>query len=256
MFEKSAFHYTRPEDINIKKTMIQDKLRELDHPVESMTLGIFDEIGEFTAKKKRSYGSELYKTVGAFFRPNYERGILLYAMVKRFNINSFLEIGFGRGYSTFCAAMAMTEAGIDGKITTVDPNFDEEFISNLAKAFPKEWFSKIEFISGKSENVIPKLNSRFDMIYIDGDHTFDAVNKDWELTKDLYNKFVLFDDYMLPRPESQEGIEVASVVNQIQGLDKELIIMDRRIFLDDRGKSDSEIDYGQVLIRNPEFIEE
>jgi len=31
------------------------------------------------------------------------------------------------------------------------------------------------------------------------------------------------------------------------------MIMDRRIFVDDRKLSDAEIDYGQVLIKNPEF---
>ena len=39
-----------------------------------------------------------------------------------------LEIGFGRGYSTFCAVKAFKDFGIDGKITTIDPNFDQNFL--------------------------------------------------------------------------------------------------------------------------------
>ena len=41
---------------------------------------------------------------------------------------------------------------------------------------------------------------------------------------------------------------IVALIDEIEGYDKELIIGDRRIFLDDRGKSDSEIDYGQVLV--------
>ena len=58
---------------------------------------------------------------------------------------------------------------------------------------------------------------------------------------------VLFDDYHLPTKQ-QKDIEVSRVVNAIEEYEKELIIMDRRIFVDDRGLSDEDIDYGQVLV--------
>ena len=44
------------------------------------------------------------------------------------------------------------------------------------------------------------------------------------------------------------NIECAKVIDEIDGYNKELIIMDRRIFFDDRRIPDDEIDYGQVLI--------
>ena len=79
------------------------------------------------------------------------------------------------------------------------------------------------------------------MIYIDGDHTYDAVKKDWELSKDKWEKVVLFDDYHMPT-KNQKDIECAGVIDQIEDPTKELIIMDRRIFVDDRGMKDEEID--------------
>lgn len=230
----------------MKKVHIKDKLEELDFPVENLLLGDFDAIGEFTAKKNRSQDNPLYKKVGCFFRPNYERGLLIYSLIRRYKIKSYLEIGFGRGYSTFCAAKAMEDDGIDGKITTVDPNFDRNHLQNLSKVFPKNWFEKIEFVQGKSEDVVPTLGN-FDMIYIDGDHTYAAVKKDWEMCKDKWNKVVLFDDYHLPT-KSQKDIECAKLIDEIDDPSKELIIMDRRIFLDDRGLRDDEIDYGQVVL--------
>jgi len=233
---------------------IKDKLEEIGVQLDrDINLGDFDSIGEYTAKRTRTRGTELYKSVGCFYRPNYERGILIYSLIKKYNIKSFLEIGFGRGYSTFCAALAMIDAGIDGKIVTVDPSIDEEYLKQLANVFPKEWFDKIEFIKNRSENVLPKIEETFDMVYIDGDHTYDGVCKDWEGTKDKFNKFLLFDDYHLPS-KTHHDIDCARLIDQIEDKTKELIIMDRRIFLDDRGYADNEIDYGQVLLTKHENL--
>ena len=236
----------------MKTLFIRDILEEIDFPVESMSLGDFDFIGEFTAKKNRDRSSDLYKQVGCFFRPNYERGLLIYALITKFQISSFLEIGFGRGYSAFCAAMAMSNSGIDGKIVTVDPNFDEKHLENLTTVFPDTWFNKITFMRGPSETVVPKIEEKFDMIYIDGDHREEAVRKDWEMTRDKYNKFLLFDDYHLPT-KNQRDIECARVIDNIEDDSKKLIKMDRRIFFDDRRIPDEKIDYGQVLLTNPEL---
>jgi len=236
----------------MKRIDIREKLEQIGMPFEKLRLGDFDQIGEYTAKKTRSSDSELYKTVGCFFRPNYERGLLIYSLIKKYNLKSFLEIGFGRGYGTFCAAMALQENG-GGKIVTIDPLFGEEstkqHIKRLTNAFPKEWFfsNDIQYIPGFSQSILPSLNEKFDFIYIDGNHTYEATKCDWLNTKGKFNKFLLFDDYHLPT-KKQKDIECARVIDEIDDFDKELIIMDRRIFFDDRRIPDKEIDYGQVLI--------
>ena len=231
---------------NIKKVMIHEKLKSLGISVEDLSLGDFDQIGEMTAKKKRDPNSDLYKSVGAFFRPNYERGILIYSLIKHYNVKSFLEIGFGRGYGTMCAALAMSENG-GGKIASIDPNFDQDFLNQLGQVFPQQWFEMIQFIQGKSQDYLPTTKEKFDFIYIDGDHTYTATKRDWELCKDRYNKLLLFDDYHLPG-KVQKDIECSNLIDQIEDESKELIIQDRRIFLDDRGYTDDQIDYGQVLL--------
>ena len=232
----------------MKRVMIQEKLREMDVYVEDISLGDFDVIGEYTARKNRSQGSDLYKSVGCFFRPNYERGILMYYLTRKKEFNSVLEIGFGRGYSTFCMAKAMCDHGIDGKIVTVDPNLPRDLLNNLTKVFPKEWFEKIEFISGTSDQYFSdNPEAKFDFIYIDGDHRYEAVKKDWENSKDRFNKALLFDDYH-QSTKSQKDIDCAEVIDKIEDESKELIILDRRIFLDDKQIKDEDIDYGQVLL--------
>ena len=232
----------------MRKLDIREKLEELGTPVSSLSLGDFDAIGEYTAKKTRGHNSDLYKSVGCFFRPNYERGLLIYTLIRKFKLTSFLEIGFGRGYSTFCAAKAFSDSGIRGRIVTVDPNFDQALITRLKSIFPSQWFSMIEFRSGASSSVVPSVEGNFDMIYIDGDHTYEGVKGDWDLCKNKYNAFLLFDDYHLPTKNSGPEIQCAKLIDEIDDKSKELIIMDRRIFFDDRRIPDDKIDYGQVLL--------
>lgn len=234
----------------MKQIHIKNKLSEIGMPVESLSLGDFDGIGEFSAKKTRDPNSDLYKKVGAFFRPNYERGLLIYSLIKQYSLKTYLEIGFGRGYSAICAAKAMHDLGVDGTVFTVDINFDEKQMNLLKNVMPGEWLSRIVAIKGDSREVLPEVFARqpsFDMVYIDGDHRADAVRSDWESVKDRWSAFCLFDDYHLPT-KKEADIECARVIDSIDFPQKELIIMDRRIFLDDRGFTDAQIDYGQVLL--------
>ena len=233
----------------MRKIYIKEKLKEIGFSLDRISLGDFDQIGELTAKKTRDPSSKLYKDVGCFFRPNYERGILLHSLISTFNISSVLEIGTGRGYATFCMAKAMSDAGIAGKITTVDPAIEQshDFFENLTNVFPKQWWSKIDFVCGASQEFLEGTTDTYELIYIDGDHRYDAVSRDWELSKDRYTKFLLFDDYHLP-PKKQKDIDCTAVIDAIKDDSKELIVMDRRIFFDDRRVPDEEIDYGQVLL--------
>lgn len=234
----------------MRTVRIDKKLEEMGVAVDGIVMGDFDYIGEFTAKRDRKPGDENYKKYGAFFRANYERGILIYYLIRQYNLTSMLEIGFGRGYSTFCAAKAFHDAGFQGKIVTVDPNFDERYLNALQSVFPKEWFSMITFSRGMSHDVVPQVEGNFDLVYIDGDHSYAGTKLDWEMTKNKWNKFVLFDDYHLPSKDDP-GINCAKLIDEIDDPTKELIIMDRRLFFDCRRFTDEQVDYGQVLLTKP-----
>ena len=71
------------------------------------------------------------------------------------------------------------------------------------------------------------------------------LKKDWENSKEKFKKALLFDDYI---KRDQKDIECRLVIDSIEDNNKELIKMDRRIFFDDRGLLDEDIDYGQVLL--------
>ena len=233
----------------MKEIHIKDKLEEIGMPIEDITLGDFDVIGHYTAYKNRPTNSELYKEVGCFFRPNYERGILIYSLIKKYKLKSYLEIGYGRGFSSMCAAKAFAELG-EGKIVSVDPIFNEDEIKRISSVFGRDYIKPCSFVHTTSQEYLPSLEEDFDLVYIDGDHRYDAVKHDWEHTKDRFSRFLLFDDYH--KDQKQAEIECSKLIDEIEDDSKELIIMDRRIFMDDRGLSDDEINYGQVLLTKKE----
>lgn len=230
----------------IEKIHIREILKELGSPVESLCLGDFDFIGEFTAKKQRSTDSQEYKKAGAFFRPNYERGLLIHALIKKYDIETYLEIGYGRGYSSICAAMTMSQLG-RGEVITIDPALQKEQVENLSKVLPNEWLSRIRFYQSTSDEFFSSQDKKFDMAFIDGDHRYSAVKNDWENVIKNNPKVILLDDYHL-LSKQEKDIEVSNLVDSLDEPSKRLVIMDRRIFLDDRRYTDEEIDYGQVLI--------
>jgi SAM-dependent methyltransferase len=235
----------------MKTLYIKEKLAQLDIKVDDLILGDFDVLGDICAKRSRRSDDPNYKKYGAFYRSNYERGILIYQLIKKFECSSFLEIGFGRGYSTLCAAKAFHDLGIKGRVFTVDVEFDEQFIGALQQVFPKEWFSCIEFAKGPSNKILPMVNDKFDFVYIDGDHSYEGTKSDWEQTKNKCNKFILMDDYHLPE-KFDPGIKCREAIDEINWLaddfnEPELIIMDRRIFKDDKEVPDDQLKYGQVL---------
>lgn len=232
----------------MKTTHIKQKLEEIGVPLNSIVLGDFDIIGEYCAKRTRSPGDENYKRFGFTYKANYERGIILYYLIRQFNLRSMLEIGTGRGYATFCAARAFHDSGFQGTIKTIDPNLDEKLLSALTQVFPADWFKMIQFFRGTSQEAFTQLgDEKFDLIYIDGDHSYEGTKFDWEGTKDRYTHFLLFDDYHLPT-KNDPGIQCNKLIDEINDPSKELLITDRRIFLDDRGFTDDQVNYGQVLI--------
>ncbi len=245
----------------MKLVHIKDKLKEIGMPVESLSLGDFDRIGEFTAKKARDENSELYQKVGCFFRPNYERGILIYSLIKKYHLSTYCEVGFGRGFSALCAAKAMHDLGNDGRVFTVDVKFDEKQMDLIKNVFPNDWLNHITAVQGPSQQALPELFKRqqtFDFVYIDGDHRADAVRSDWDALKDRWTSFCLFDDYHLPT-KKEADIECAQVIDKVveNGSDDfsaELIRLDRRIFVDDRGFTDDQVDYGQCLLSKKTLV--
>lgn len=87
-----------------------------------------------------------------------------------------LEIGTYTGYSALCFAEGLAEGG---KVITLDINEElEEFVRGYIEKAGME--DKLEYIIGNAMQLIPGMDERFDLVFIDADkenycHYYDLV---------------------------------------------------------------------------------
>ncbi len=93
------------------------------------------------------------------------QGRVLSMISKLIHPKNILEIGTYTGYSALCLAEGMQE---NGEVHTIDIN--EELVDFQRKYFDKsEYGSKIFQHLGDALDIIPKLNTTFDLVFIDAD---------------------------------------------------------------------------------------
>lgn len=93
------------------------------------------------------------------------QGRLLKMLVSMIRPRTVLEIGTFTGYATFCMAEGLPE---DGVIHTIE--IDDELESFIEKWIKKSQFiGKIRLHIGDSLEIVPTLNLKFDLIFLDGE---------------------------------------------------------------------------------------
>src|SRR5690606_29406360 len=93
------------------------------------------------------------------------QGRVLSMLSKIINPKHILEIGTYTGYATLCLAEGLSS---DGTIDTVDNN--EELVDFQRKYFDKSSFgSQIVQHLGNALEIIPTLNKKYDLVFIDAD---------------------------------------------------------------------------------------
>ena len=92
-------------------------------------------------------------------------GRLLTTLVELIQPKNILELGTFTGYSAICLAQRLPENGL---LTTIDNNPE---IEDMARKYFKMsgLEEKIHFIIGNALQVLPNLNTKFDMAFIDAD---------------------------------------------------------------------------------------
>ena len=133
----------------------------------------------------------------------FQERILLYKYSK--NKKNIVEIGSYVGASACCFGEAI-KSNNDSKIYCIDTWKNDamtEGKKNTFKEFQfntKKYSNKIIKIKGYSHEVFDKIDQRIesiDLLFIDGDHSYDGVKKDWDIYSKLLvkNSVVIFHDF-------------------------------------------------------------
>jgi len=110
-----------------------------------------------------------------------------------------LEIGTFKGLSS----ILMAKQRQDVSITTIDPHVGIPSCHALSSSFSEALFNFSKFGVANQITHAPvssrdyKTNNKFNLLFIDGDHTYDGVSSDFFRFKDnvLPGGFIVFHDY-------------------------------------------------------------
>ncbi|MCB0651394.1 MAG: O-methyltransferase [Saprospiraceae bacterium] len=134
-------------------------------------MGNLDEINAYCESHTTSQAEVLHqlerathlKTLSPQMLSGHLQGTLLRFISRMLRPRIILEIGTFTGYAAICLAEGLVEGGV---LHTIDPNHEIKHISDeyFAKAGVQD---KIIAHLGKAEEIIPKLNLIFDLVFID-----------------------------------------------------------------------------------------
>jgi predicted O-methyltransferase YrrM len=120
-----------------------------------------------TSNKAKSVLREIERTAETEFLPiiGPQRGRILVEVIRATGPKRILEIGTNVGYS---AILMGKELGSDARITTIEEHADE---ATKAKKLIKEAgiAPAVEVLFSDAIRVLPKLEGKFDLVFIDAD---------------------------------------------------------------------------------------
>ncbi len=217
---------------------VTELLHHLDFDYQSR-LGEFIRIGDLTAARNGIRGC-------------FERGMLLSALANRFSVKKVLELGTGRGYVTACLSR-FSIPPIE-KIVTVDIKpVAQPLLWQLGISTDNVSFVEAECNALKTDY----FQDKFDLIFIDAEHTGKAVTKNYLLAKSVANEnaIFVFDDY---RRKYQTVIEA---IDAMEFVSKTLVYIDGWIIEHeltnrhkDETKNGKEIASGMVVACHSDFL--
>mgnify|MGYP005992490593 CR=1 FL=1 len=152
---------------------------------------------------------------------NYAHGRVLYAVLRNYlstlkqdvkTIN-IIETGTARGFSALCMAKALSDAGYEGSIFTLDvlPHFTKMFWNSIAdhskgkqtrNNLLDDWADLSEryiiYFQGYTKHILNKISiPRINFAFLDGAHTYEDVMFEFNTISKRQKEgdIVVFDDY-------------------------------------------------------------
>jgi caffeoyl-CoA O-methyltransferase len=152
------------------------------------------------AEQSTSHESELLKKIErethlSVLKPRmlsgHLQGRFLSIISKMIKPKVILEIGTYTGYATLCLAEGLAN---EGKLITLDIN--EELEERVRGYFKQSEIEGIEYTIGNAIQIIPQLNNRFDLVFIDADKENYANYFDLVIDKVNTGGFILADNVL------------------------------------------------------------
>lgn len=120
------------------------------------------------------------------------QGRVLSFLSKIFKPKLILEIGTYTGYSALCLAEGLSE---HGKLITIDSNEETNY---FAKQFIQHsiYSNRIELVTGQAQAIIPSLQHKFDMVFIDADKKNYSLYYDLTIDKVSLGGLIIADNVL------------------------------------------------------------
>ncbi len=110
---------------------------------------------------------------------------------------SVLEIGVDTGISLFALNHNLSLLGVSFEYIGVDIKIQNHIQLIDSMFFKANEETSISLVEDNSLKFLPKVNKKFDIILLDGDHNYETVSQELEFVKNLMhdNTLVICDDY-------------------------------------------------------------
>ncbi len=176
-----------------------------------------------------------------FFSGLGDSSNLLYGLARSMKPQVCVEIGSARGNSTCAIAMALKENG-HGKLYAIDPHtstsWNDSNSVNTFEVLQKNLatlglVAQVEIIRALSGEVARSWTRPIDLIFIDGDHSYEGVRADWDLFAPHVSPFGIaaFHDTMWDlNPDSQwsrSDMGVPRLVDELRQQGYQVLTIDK-----------------------------
>lgn len=152
------------------------------------------------------------------------QGRVLSMISKLIQPTSILEIGTYTGYSALCLAEGMSS---EGRIITIDKNEELETLQN--KYFEKSGFrNQIEQRVGNAVKIIPTIDKKFDLVFIDADKS-NYVNYFHLIIDKMNSGGIILSDNVLWSGKIVEELDPKDVDTKVLLAYNKLLNTDKRI---------------------------